>query len=267
MNALQPFTFATGQPVRTLLADGQPWIVAKDACDVLGIAKYRDAVAQLDTDERASMAVDTPGGQQSMTVVNEPGIYALMMISRSPRAREFRRWVLHEVLPALRLTGSYSTQAAAPLLPDMATPEGRVAVAKALLVAAEREVELTDRIAELEPKALAHDVFTAAADSDRLVAKVAKDLGWREKDLRAFLLDEKLIFRRQRVCGGFEYDFYAAFRPHFSSKETQVTHTWGPCNHYTLYVTPRGMELIHARIAKRKAEQQAAIDAAPVFAS
>ena len=109
MTEIMPFTFpTTGQAVRTLLVDGEPWFVAKDACDVLGIAKYRDAVAQLDDDERASMAVDTPGGPQRMTAVNEPGVYALMMISRSPRAKEFRRWVLHEVLPAIRQTGMYA---------------------------------------------------------------------------------------------------------------------------------------------------------------
>lgn len=110
---VQPFIFpATGQPVRTITIDDEPWFVAKDACDVVGISKHRDAVAQLDDDERASTTVDTPGGPQVMAVVNESGVYALMMISRSPVVKPFRRWVIHEVLPSIRRTGSYSLDAA-----------------------------------------------------------------------------------------------------------------------------------------------------------
>lgn len=261
MTQVQPFTFpTTGQSVRTLLVDGQPWFIAADVTEILGYANGRDAAARLPERMRNTVALtDGTPGNPNRTIISEPGVYRLVMRSTLPGAEAFQDWLAEDVVPAIRTTGSYAAPGAAPALPDMATPQGRIAVARALLAAAEREVELTDRIAELEPKALAHDAFTVAADSDRLVAKVAKDLGWREKDLRAFLLDEKLIFRRQRVCGGFEYDFYAAFTPHFSAKETQVEHTWGPCNHYTLYVTPRGMDLIQARIVKRQAEQQVAI--------
>lgn len=118
VNEIQPFNFpATGQQVRTVVLDGEPWFVAKDACDVVGITKHRDAVAQLDDDERASMTVDTPGGPQVMTVVNEPGVYALMMISRSPTVKPFRRWVAHEVLPSIRRTGSYAAPGSLPGMP------------------------------------------------------------------------------------------------------------------------------------------------------
>jgi len=113
VNAIQLYTFPdTGQPVRTVALDGEPWWVAKDVCDVVGITKYRDAVAQLDDDERVSTVVDTPGGPQAMTVVSEPGIYTLMLISRSPQVKPFRRWLTHEVLPAIRRTGSYSVSGA-----------------------------------------------------------------------------------------------------------------------------------------------------------
>lgn len=118
MNEILPFTFpVTGQPVRSLVLDGEPWFVAKDTCEVVGIAKYRDAVAQLDEDERVSMTVDTPGGPQQMVFVNEPGVWALMMISRSPQVKPFRRWLSHEVLPAIRKTGSYSVDAAQATVP------------------------------------------------------------------------------------------------------------------------------------------------------
>jgi prophage antirepressor-like protein len=107
--AIQPYIFPpTGQQVRSLMVDGEPWFVANDACTAVGITKPRDAVAQLDDDERASTVVDTPGGPQVMTVVSEAGVYALMMISRSPVVKPFRRWLAHEVLPSIRRTGGYS---------------------------------------------------------------------------------------------------------------------------------------------------------------
>lgn len=151
-------------------------------------------------------------------------------------------------------------ETAAPALPDMATPQGRMAVARMLLESAEREVELTSRVAELEPKALVHDTLMAAQDGDRLVRQAAKELGWRETDLRGFLLDEKLIYRRQRTCGGWEYDFYAAHADCFNSVEKVVEHSWGHCAHYTLHITPRGLSFIQMRISKRQAAMRAAIE-------
>ncbi len=144
-------------------------------------------------------------------------------------------------------------------MPDLASPAGILAMADLFKRTAQQLVAAEERVAELEPKALVHDTFLVAAKSDRLVRQVAKELGWREGVLRDFLLAEKLIYRRQRLCGDFEYDFYAVHAEHFSSRETTAQHTWGPCNHYTLYVTPRGMDLIRKRIAKRQEEQQAAI--------
>lgn len=108
MTALDIFTYS-GQEVRTVVIDGEAWFVAKDACDVIGIAKYRDAVAQLEADERVSVAVDTLGGLQSVSAVNEAGLYALMFISRSPKVRDFQRWVTHEVLPQIRRTGQFGS--------------------------------------------------------------------------------------------------------------------------------------------------------------
>jgi prophage antirepressor-like protein len=96
--------------VRVVIVNNEPWFVAKDVCEVLEISKHRDAVSRLDDDERGSVLVDTPGGKQEMTAVNEYGIYSLVMTSRKPEAKKFKRWVTHEVLPAIRKTGSYSVQ-------------------------------------------------------------------------------------------------------------------------------------------------------------
>ncbi|MEU0934299.1 BRO family protein [Embleya sp. NPDC005971] len=260
--ALTPFAFPeTGQPVRMVRIDGAPWFVGKDACDVIGISKYRDAVAQLDEDERVSMAVDTPGGSQRMTAISEPGLFALMLISRSPKVHAFRRWVTHEVLPSIRNSGSYTVPARA--LPDVTTPTGVLALAEQFVETARQLVEADDRIKELEPKALAHDVLIAAQAGDVLVRQAAKTLGWKERDLRTFLVDEHMLYRRQAVCGSPMWDFYAAHSAHFNATEQVVEHTWGSCAHYTVHVTPAGLALIQKRIERRKAELNTAITDSP----
>ena len=114
MNAITPFDFE-GRAVRVVEDDaGLPWFVALDVCECLGISKPRDAVARLDEDERGPVVVDTLGGAQQVSAVNEPGLYSLTLTSRKPEAKRFKRWITHDVLPALRKTGSYSMEEAVP---------------------------------------------------------------------------------------------------------------------------------------------------------
>lgn len=165
------FTFPeTAQHVRSVMIDGEPWFVGKDACEAVGITKYRDAIVQLDEDERVSAAVDTPGGAQQMALVSEAGVYALMLISRSPRVKSFRRWLTHEVVPSLRATGSYSVEPATPSLPQD-FEEALVA----LLDKVRETKALTAKVAELEPAATSWNVL-ATADGDFSVADAAKIL-------------------------------------------------------------------------------------------
>lgn len=106
--AMQTFTFnPSNQPIRVEMIDNEPWFVAKDICEALTIEKYRDAVSRLDDDERGSVVVDTLGGKQSMTAVNESGLYNLIFQSRKAEAKVFRKWVTSEVLPSIRKTGRY----------------------------------------------------------------------------------------------------------------------------------------------------------------
>lgn len=102
-----------GKQVRTIQKDGETWWVLKDVCGILGISKYRDTASRLDEDERGSVRVDTPGGEQEMTVVNESGLYNVILRSNKPEAKPFRKWVTAEVLPSIRKTGGYGRQDAA----------------------------------------------------------------------------------------------------------------------------------------------------------
>ncbi|SET00642.1 BRO family, N-terminal domain [Salinibacillus kushneri] len=99
-----------GHELKIVELENEPWFVAKDVCDILSISKYRDAVSRLDNDERGSVKVDTPGGLQQVSGVNEFGLYNLVLSSRKPEAKQFKRWITHEVIPSIRKTGSYELE-------------------------------------------------------------------------------------------------------------------------------------------------------------
>ena len=105
--AITPFNF-NDHAVRVLQIEDAPWFVATDVAESLGYKSPKDAASYLDDDEKGSAIVRTPGGDQKLTVINESGLYALVLRSRKPGARKFAKWVTSEVLPAIRKTGSYS---------------------------------------------------------------------------------------------------------------------------------------------------------------
>ena len=163
MTTLQLFNYG-GQEVRTVLIDGDPVFAAMDVAAVVGISKYRDAMAQLDDDERVSMAVDTLGGQQKISGVTEAGVYSLMLISRSPKVKPFKRWLTHEVLPAIRKTGSYT-----------AMPQSYSEALRELAANVEAKELAEARAKELEVPAKAWGVMVAAG-GDYAVDEAAKIL-------------------------------------------------------------------------------------------
>lgn len=93
--------------VRVVMVDEDPWFVGKDICESLGLTNSRMSINRLDDDEKGVSSIDTLGGTQQIQVVSESGLYSLISSSRKPEAREFKRWVNHEVLPSIRKTGSY----------------------------------------------------------------------------------------------------------------------------------------------------------------
>lgn len=110
--ALIPFAY-DDYLVRSVLREGEPWFIARDVCAALEIGNSRDAIARLDDDERADVAIaDTSSNgttqNRSFSIISEPGVYRLVFTSRKKEAERFKRWLAHEVLPALRRTGSYA---------------------------------------------------------------------------------------------------------------------------------------------------------------
>lgn len=167
MSDLMKFEFE-GSGVRVVERDGEPWFVAKDVCSVLGISKYRDAVARLDPDEGCPVVVDTLGGPQEMVALSESGLYGLIMVSRKPEAQAFKRWIRKEVIPQIRKTGSYSLQKQIPKT-----------LHEALQLAADIERErfqLAERVEEMSPKADGYDVLMGSGVNIS-VGDFAKALG------------------------------------------------------------------------------------------
>lgn len=108
MNTTIPSVFSfNASEVRTVIVDGEPWFSAADVCSVLGVKNHRDALMHLDADEKGVVSSDTPGGIQQISIINESGLYALVLRSRKPEAKPFIKWVTKEVLPAIRKTGQY----------------------------------------------------------------------------------------------------------------------------------------------------------------
>lgn len=225
-----------GHNVRHVVTDEPVWI-GRDVCEAIGISKYRDALAQLDTDERVSVVVDTPGGPQQMSAVTEAGIYSLMFISRSDKVKPFKRWLTHEVLPALRKNGRYDTSIA---LPDRKT------LAKWVVEAETRADVAEAHVAELTPKAEFFDELMDA-DGAYTMQATANIIRWgrnvmmRELRRAGVLQGNNLPYRRY----AHHFKVIPGTRTHPKTGETIPT--------ATTHVLPSGVEFIRKRLADNNA--------------
>jgi len=165
------------KPIRVVLIDGEPWWVAVDVCAVLEIKNSRDALGRLDEDEKGVVSTDTLKGLQDLNVVNESGLYALVLGSRKKEAKEFKKWITRDVLPSIRKTGSYGVEKA------LSDPKQLRAL---LGNYAERVEALEARVEEMIPKERFHDSVSQAINA-QTVQEVAKVLGWGPQKLFAWL--------------------------------------------------------------------------------
>lgn len=173
-----------GSPIRVIVKDGTPWWMVKDVCDVLGHSDASTAVRRLDDDEKLTQTMFVSGQNREVWLVNEPGLYSLILRSRKPDAKRFKRWITHEVLPSIRQTGTYA----------VATPKTN---AEFLLEVAKQLVEQETRIQHIEERTeTAHhridslDAVNVVGDlQQRLTAMVKKyahqngytfSKGWRD---------------------------------------------------------------------------------------
>ena len=139
MNMLKVFEKAEFGRVRVVECEGEPWFVDKDVCECLELTDVSKTISLLDDDEKGTNSIRTPGGEQQMLVVSEPGLYSLILRSRKPEAKAFKRWVTHEILPSIRKTGHYG----APETEDEI-------LARALVIAEGRLGMLSHAVSELQ---------------------------------------------------------------------------------------------------------------------
>jgi len=185
MNDLINFDYH-GNEVRTVTIDGDPWWVAKDVCLILGIdgENTKDSVAGLDDDEKAKISISSNRVNnltRPVWCVNEPGLYSLILRSRKPEAKDFKRWITHEVLPRIRKTGTYQLS-------------GERLIAVALVEAQKILEESKAQIAYMKPKADFYDAVAGSKDAVEMkhVAKLL-DKGIGRNRLFEFLRESGVL--------------------------------------------------------------------------
>ena len=191
MNEVQLFNFENHE-VRSLLINDEPYFVGKDVAEILGYKNPRDAVNKhVDDEDKGVAKCDTLGGVQELTIINESGLYSLVLSSKLPSAKKFKRWVTSEVLPALRKTGQYQVKELS----------GSELMAKALIEAQNVLAAKDKVIEEMKPKVVFADAV-ATSHTSILVGELAKilkqngiDMG--QKRLFAWLREKGYLIKRQ----------------------------------------------------------------------
>lgn len=243
MNNLQIFDSPDFGQIRTIQQNGEPWFVGKDVADILGYQNgSRDVNRHVDEDDRQNYQNGTFESNRGLTIINESGLYSLILSSKMPKAKEFKRWVTSEVIPAIRKTGGYIAGSE-----NMTDAE---IMAKAVLVAQSTIRQRDQRIKELEsdvaaakPKVLFADAVSAS-DSTILIgdlAKILKQNGYNtgQKRLFQWLRDNGYLIKRQ----GADYDSPTQRSMElglFRIKETPIIHADGHVTvNKTVKVTPK----------------------------
>ena len=178
--------------VRTLTIDSYPWFVAADVCKALEIRNPTDALRRLDSDERTLVSIEGASNGLPVNAVNEPGLYALILGSRKPEAKAFKRWITHEVIPIIRKNGVYVTDEKLKLFVEH--PEMLDALMKALYETFAENLQHNAERKALLPKAEYYDAFMKAGGCTNL-RTTAKELGVPERWFCRFLQKTGFIYR------------------------------------------------------------------------
>lgn len=204
MQELKIFESAEFGEIRAAEINGEPWFIAADVCRALEIGNSRQALTRLDDDEKNTVILnDGIPGNPNMTIINEAGLYALVLSSRKPEAKTFKRWVTHEVLPTIRQHGAYMTEATL----ERALNEPDFLISLATRLKAEREARKAlevenkikdQQIAELKPKASYYDLILQCSGL-LSVTEIAKDYGLSAKALNKMLHDHGIQFNQSGV--------------------------------------------------------------------
>ena len=191
-NKLVTFENAAFGKIRTLTIDGEPWFVAADVCKALELGNPSMTVERLDADEKGISSIDTLGGKQRMAIINEPGLYSVILCSRKPEAKAFKRWITHEVIPAIRKYGGYMTKSL--LEQVLENPNLIYEFARRMLAEQQKNERLKQELDRAKPKADYYDAFIHPESCTNIRA-TAKELKVPEKMFTAFLIRKRYLYR------------------------------------------------------------------------
>ena len=245
MNNLTVFENPEFGAIRTVELDGEPWLVGKDVAAALG---YKDTINALKAhvdpeDKKGGWRITTPSGDQDMTIINESGLYSLVLSSKLPTARKFRRWVTSEVLPSIRRTGGYNLPKDYPsALRALADTEE-----KRLALLAENEAQ-RQVIADFEPVRQYVDTIFHSKGS-LATSQIAADYGISARALNRILHEEGI---QHKVNG--QWILYKKYmgQGYTDSRTIHITHTDGrPDTKMQTYWTQKGRMMIHNILTAR----------------
>lgn len=195
MNEITSYVF-DGSNVRTLVIDGQPYFVGKDVAEILGYANTRDALSKhVDSEDKNTVAIHDgiKRGNPNQTVINESGLYSLILGSKLPQAKEFKHWVTHEVLPSIRKHGAYMTDEK--IEEALLNPDTLIKLATELKTERERRSIAEQRVNELTPKASYYDLVLSN-ESLVTITQIAKDYGMSGQAMNHKLHDLGVIYKQ-----------------------------------------------------------------------
>lgn len=198
---VQLFTNPAFGSVRVMMQDGEPWFIAKDVCDCLDLGNPSQTLTRLRDKDKGIISNDTPGGKQEMTTISESGFYELVLGSRKPEAKQFKYWVVDEVLPSIRRHGIYATDQVIDQL--IADPDFGIRLFTELKVErARREAAEISRDAAIKQRAWISDASAAT----RKVAALQNQLGngkqWKEVKAIPWLKDVFVLNKRAYIAIG-----------------------------------------------------------------
>lgn len=194
-NHLMIFESADFGRVRSVLKDGAPWFVAVDVCKALGLNQVTRAMSRLDSDEGGLLEVPHPQNADKtieINAVSEAGLYHLILCSKKPEAKAFKRWITHEVIPAIRKHGAYMTKSVLELV--LENPELVLLMAQRMLEEQRKNELLQQELRLAKPKADFYDAFIHPECCTNLRA-TAKELKVPEKMFTAFLIRKRYLYR------------------------------------------------------------------------
>lgn len=222
-NQLQTWNYGSSE-IRTVEKDGEPWWVLADVCKVLELTTPARVAGRLEDDEKGVSLIHTLGGKQNVTVINESGLYAVILRSDKPQAKPFRKWVTSEVLPTIRKHGAYMTEQT--LERAITSPDFLIELATQLKAeqAQRKQLETTvavqnQQIAELQPKASYYDVVLNCKDLIS-IGKIAKDYGWSARKLNEYLHEHGVQYKQGKTW--LLYQKYAGMG--YTSTKTHTYH-------------------------------------------